>query len=81
MMHWIVGALIVCLVVIRVALAIRFRGDDRGCRLTISTLQLLLAIAAIAACEWIPKATVAALSFALAGIIALSFLPAKTTKA
>jgi hypothetical protein len=76
---WNYAVYILLLVVVgcRIALWAKFKGDDRGRRVGVSTLQLLIAIVAVAMLNWFPHAGWEVLLSALAGIVALSFVPAK----
>ncbi len=80
-MKWNYAGYILLLVVVgcRIALWAKFRDDGRGRRVGVSTLQLLIAVAAMAILNWFPHAGWEVLLSALAGIVALSFVPAKKT--
>ena len=63
----------------RIALWAKFVGNDRGRRVGVSTLQLLIVVLAMAILNWFPYAGWEVLLCGLAGIIALTFVPAKKT--
>ncbi len=74
------GILLIIVLVIRIALWVKFKHNDRGRRIGIGTLQLLLVVAAAVLLEWRPDATMRVFLGALAGIVMLSCIPAKRTK-
>ena len=73
------GILLIAVVGCQIALWAKFRGDDPGRRVGISTLQFLVVVAAVTFLRWFPNATLEVLLAALTGIVALSFLPVKKT--
>lgn len=81
-MNWdyAVYILLIAVVGCRIVLWAKFRGDNRGRRLGILTLQWFVVIAAVAILSWFPNAGWVVLVCAVAGIVALSFVPAKSTK-
>lgn len=79
-MDYLAYILVALVVATRVAFWVKWRKDDRGRQLGISTLQLLIVIIAAAIIAWFPPATFAVFLGALIGIIALSFVPAQKSR-
>jgi len=81
-MNWnyAIGILFLILIASRIALWAKFRRDSRGRRLAISTLQLVVVIMAAAFFKWLPNASAEVFLCALAGIVILSFIPAKKVR-
>jgi phosphatidylserine synthase len=68
-------------VAVRLALWAKYQNEERGRRVGISTLQLLLVIALMVVIGFSPPWTRTAFLCALVGIIALSFIPTRKKRA
>ncbi len=76
-MDYAVALVITVLIAVRFALWGKYRNEARGHRIAIGTLQLLLVVFWVILVGFRPQWSLSVSMFALFGIIALSFVPAR----
>jgi hypothetical protein len=71
------GVLIAVVIAFQIALWAKFRNEPRGRRIGVRVLQFLLVVAWMVVVGFRPQWTLGMFGFALLGVVALSFVPAR----